>query len=179
MQAIAVDGQTVGWLGLHKKEHLANPLAVGFLTQQSHMLYIVGGVILLLAAALAFLLSRHLLTPVQKLTAGTRALTSRQFGIRIKVDSKDELGQLATDFNTMALTLEKYERMRWQWVSDFAHELRTPLAILRGEIEALRDGVRKVNRDTLDSLYSEVRHLSEIVNDLHELSLLPIPESSP
>jgi two-component system sensor histidine kinase BaeS len=171
LQAIAVDGQTVGWLGLPKKEHLANPLAVGFLTQQSQMLYITGGGILLLAAVVAVLLSKHLLTPVQKLTAGTQALTSRQFDTRIEVASKDELGQLAADFNTMAQTLEKYERMRQQWISDIAHELRTPLSILRGEIEALRDGVRKVNRDTLDSLYSEARHLSEIVNDLHELSL--------
>ena len=178
LQAIAVDGQTVGWLGLHKKEHLANPLAVGFLTQQSHMLYIIGGGILLLAAIVAFLLSKHLLKPVQKLTAGTQALTSRQFDTRIEVDSKDELGQLAADFNTMALTLEKYERMRRQWISDIAHELRTPLSILRGEIEALRDGVRKVNRDALESLSSEARHLSEIVNDLHELSLADTGELS-
>jgi two-component system sensor histidine kinase BaeS len=171
LQAIAVDGQTVGWLGLHKREHLANPLAVGFLTQQSQMLYIIGGGILLLAAVVAFLLSRHLLAPVDKLMAGTRALTSRQFDTRIEVESKDELGQLAADFNFMAQTLESYEHMRQQWISDIAHELRTPLSILRGEIEALKDGVREVNRDTLNSLLAEARHLSEIVNDLHELSL--------
>ncbi len=171
LQAITVDGQTVGWLGLHKKEHLANPLAVGFLSQQSHILYIIGGGILLLAAGVAFLLSRHLLAPVDKLMAGTQALMSRRFDTRIEVESKDELGQLAADFNSMAQTLESYEHMRRQWISDIAHELRTPLSILRGEIEALRDGVREVNRDTLDSLYSEARHLSEIVNDLHELSL--------
>jgi two-component system sensor histidine kinase BaeS len=61
--------------------------------------------------------------------------------------------------------------MRQQWISDIAHELRTPLSILRGEIEALSDGVREVNRDSLNSLLAEARHLSEIVNDLHELSL--------
>jgi two-component system sensor histidine kinase BaeS len=171
LQAIVVNGQTVGWLGLHKREHLANPLAVGFLTQQSQMLYIIGGGILLLAAFVAFLLSRHLLAPVEKLTAGTQAIMSRQFNTRIEVDSKDEMGQLAADFNAMAQTLEKYERMRQQWISDIAHELRTPLSILRGEIEAFKDGVREVNRDTLDSLYSEARHLSKIINDLHELSL--------
>jgi len=171
LQAIGIEGKTVGWLGLHKREHLANPLAVGFLKQQSQMLYIIGGGILLLAAIVAFLLSRHLLAPVRKLTAGTQALASRQFDTRIEVESKDELGQLAADFNAMARTLEKYERMRRQWISDIAHELRTPLSILRGEIEALKDGVRQVNHDTLDSLYSEARHLSKIVNDLHELSL--------
>ena len=178
LQAIAVDGQTVGWLGLPKKEHLASPLAVGFLTQQSQLLYIIGGGILLLAAFVALLLSKHLLKPVQKLTAGTRALTSRQFDTRIAVESNDELGQLAADFNTMAQTLGKYERLRRQWISDIAHELRTPLSILRGEIEALRDGVRPVNPDTLDSLYWEARHLSEIVNDLHELSLADAGELS-
>jgi two-component system sensor histidine kinase BaeS len=61
--------------------------------------------------------------------------------------------------------------MHRQWISDIAHELRTPLSILRGEIEALKDGVREVNRDSLNSLLAEARHLSEIANDLHELSL--------
>ena len=125
----------------------------------------------MLAAIVAFILSRHLLAPVRKLTAGTRALTSRQFDTRIAVQSKDELGQLAADFNMMADTLETYERMRQQWISDIAHELRTPVSILLGEIEALKDGVRDVNRDTIESLHSEARHLSKIVNDLHELSL--------
>jgi two-component system sensor histidine kinase BaeS len=171
LQAITVDGQTVGWLGLHKKEHLANPLAVGFLSQQSHMLYVIGGGILLLTAVVAFLLSRHLLAPVDKLMAGTQALMLRRFNTRIEVGSQDELGQLAADFNTMAQTLESYEHMRRQWISDIAHELRTPLSILRGEIEALKDGVREVNRDALDSLSAEASHLSNIVNDLHELSL--------
>jgi two-component system sensor histidine kinase BaeS len=68
--------------------------------------------------------------------------------------------------------------MRRQWISDIAHELRTPLSILLGEIEALRDGVREVNRVNLDSLSSEARHLSEIVNDLHELSLADAGELS-
>ncbi len=86
LQAIAIDGQTVGWLGLHKKEQLANPLAVGFLPQQSLMLYMIGGGILLLTAVVAFLLSRHLLAPVDKLMAGTQALMSRRFDTRIEVE---------------------------------------------------------------------------------------------
>ena len=171
LRKIAVDGQTIGWLGLQKRELRTNPLAVGFLKQQSQMFYLIGGAILILAAIVAFILSRHLLAPVRHLTAGTRALTSRQFDVRTAVQSKDELGQLAADFNMMADTLETYERMRQQWISDIAHELRTPLSILLGEIEALRDGVRDVNHDTLESLNSEARHLSKIVNDLHELSL--------
>jgi two-component system sensor histidine kinase BaeS len=171
MQEIAVEGRTVGWLGLHKRQNLSNPLVIVFLKQQYQAFYIIGGVILLLAAIAAFFLSEHLLAPIRKLAAGTQALAARRFDIRIDVDSRDELGQLAADFNTMAQTLEDDEHMRQQWISDIAHELRTPLAILGGEVEALKDGIREVNRDTLDSLHAEVRHLNKIVNDLHELAL--------
>ena len=171
LRKIAIDGRTIGWLGLHKRELLANPLAVGFLKQQSQMFYLIGGAILVLAAIVAFILSRHLLAPIRKLTAGTRALASRKFDTRITVQTQDELGQLAADFNTMADTLETYEVIRQQWISDIAHELRTPLSILLGEIEALKDGVREVDADTLESLNSEACHLNKIVNDLHELSL--------
>jgi two-component system sensor histidine kinase BaeS len=171
LQEITVAGKTAGWLGLHKKEQLKDPLVVRFLKQQSQVLYLIGGAILVLAAIVAFLLSKQLLAPIRKLTTGTQTLASRKFDTRIEVESNDELGQLSADFNTMAQTLEEYERMQRQWISDIAHELRTPLSILRGEIEALKDGVREVNHDTLHSLYSEIIHLSKIVNDLHELSL--------
>ena len=171
LREIDLEGQTIGWLGLPKRERLANPLAVGFLKQQSQMFYVIGAAILALAAIVALVLSRHLLAPVRKLIAGTRKLASRKFDTRIAVESQDELGQLAADFNATARTLDSYERMRQQWISDIAHELRTPLSILRGEIEALIDGVREVNSETLESLHSEARHLSKIVNDLHELSL--------
>lgn len=171
LDAISVSSETVGWLGLHKREHLKNRLVVAFIKQQSRAYYLIGGPILLLAAVVAFLLSRHFLSPIRKLTAGTRALGSRKFNSRINVQSNDELGQLAEDFNRMAQTLEKYEKMRHQWISDISHELRTPLSVLRGELEAVQDGVREMNRQTLDSLHAEVLHVGKIVNDLHELSL--------
>jgi len=171
LSEIRVDGKTVGWLGLYKREHLSNPLVAAFLKQQSRALYLIGGPILLLAAVVAFLLSRHFLAPIRQLTAGTRALSSRRFDTRIAVRSQDELGQLAQDFNTMANTLAKYEALRQQWISDISHELRTPLSVLRGELEAVQDGVRELNRETVDSLHAEVLHVGKIVNDLHELSL--------
>ncbi len=87
------------------------------------------------------------------------------------MNSSDELGQLAGDFNQMARTLEQYEKMRQQWISDIAHELRTPLSILRGEIEALQDGIREASSQRLESLHAEVVHMSRIVSNLHDLSL--------
>ncbi len=172
LKPIQVDGQVVGWLGRGKQQHAMHPLDLEFIKLQSQTLCAIGAVALLLAVVVTFILSRLLLAPVKVLAAGTRALTSRRFDTRIPVPSGDELGQLATDFNAMAHALERYEQMRQQWMADISHELRTPLAILHGEIEAMQDGIRKVTREALDSLHFEVLHLSRIVHDLHDLSLI-------
>ncbi|HEY5973808.1 MAG TPA: ATP-binding protein, partial [Geobacteraceae bacterium] len=93
------------------------------------------------------------------------------YSTRVPVVSTDELGQLAGDFNTLALTLAQNEQARRQWVADISHELRTPLAILRGEIEALQDGIRKPSPDSIRSLHGEVLRLGRLVDDLYQLSL--------
>ncbi len=171
LRPIAVDGRTVGWLGLHKRERFSSPLDTEFIREQSLALYLIGGGILVLAAIASFLLARHFLAPVRQIAQGTRALAEFRFDTRIDVHTRDELGQLAADFNRMAATLKQYETLRRQWVSDISHELRTPLAILRGEIEALQDGVRPPSAANLESLHAEALRLGKLVEDLHLLSL--------
>ena len=171
LRKIVSKGKTVGWIGLRKEENLSNPLDAQFLGRQEKLFYLMGGIILIPVMFVSFFLARHLLAPIRELAKGTRELTSFRFDTHIAVCSKDELGQLACDFNTMAQTLKKYEDMRRQWISDISHELRTPLAILRGEIEALQDGIRKMDGETLDSLHAEVLRINRLVDDLHLLSL--------
>ena len=171
LRAIEVDGKTVGWIGIRQTGGLSGPLEAGFLEKQYKLFALAGIGILVLTALVTFFLSRHILVPIRQLADGTRALISRRFKTRIKVRSTDELGQLASDFNIMAQQLEKYEQMRQQWISDISHELRTPLSILRGEIEALQDGIRETTEQSLDSLYAEVVSLGRLVEDLHLLSL--------
>lgn len=134
-------------------------------------LYTIGIILFLMAGIVSYFLSRHILSPVDKLTRGTNALANFKFHTRIKVNTKDELGRLASDFNRMAGTLERYETMRKQWMLDISHELRTPLSILRGEIEALQDGIRLLTRPRIDSLHAEVVYLEKLVDNLHQLSL--------
>lgn len=169
--AIEVDGQTVGWLGLEKHTPFKSGGSTAWLESQARQLYLLAGVVILLTVLIAFFLSRHLLRPVQRLTRGTRDLANRDFSVRIAPTTGDELGQLAENFNTMARTLDQYETMRRQWLADISHELRTPLAILRGEIEALQDGVRPPNPDNLGSLHAEILRIGKLVDDLHLLSL--------
>ncbi len=79
--------------------------------------------------------------------------------------------QLAQDFNQLASTLEKNQQMRRDFMADISHELRTPLAVLRGELEAIQDGVRKFTPETVASLQAEVGTLTKLVDDLHQLSM--------
>ena len=176
LKPILVDGQVVGWLGIRRHERPSNPLDVEFLRLLFQTFAAVGGVALLLAVLVTIVLSRHLLSPVKELVEATRALTTRRFDTRIAVRSQDEFGQLAADLNNLAQALERYEQMRRQWMADISHELRTPLAILRGEIEAMQDGIREITPEALESLHFEVLHVSRIVHDLHDLSLI---ESQP
>ncbi|MEW6077848.1 MAG: ATP-binding protein [Thermodesulfobacteriota bacterium] len=172
LMEIPVDGQVAGWLGLKIPERLSDPLQMDFLYRQTRAIYLIGGVILVLSSLLTFLLARGLMQPIRRLTEGARALASRRFDTRIKAGSGDEMGQLASDFNHMADTLERYDRLRRQWLSDISHELRTPLSVLLAEIDAVLDGVRDMSRQTLESIHAEVLLLAKLVEDLHALSLL-------
>lgn len=171
LRAITVDGTTVGWLGMYPPEHLTDPLQAGFLYRQTRTLAAIGVSIVAVSALLALLLSRHLVGPIRRVAEGARAMASRRFDVSIDVRTSDEIGELAADFNRMARTLERYEYMRRQWIADLSHELRTPLAILRGEIEAVLDGVRDVRREAFESIHAEVMLLAKIVDDLHAITI--------
>jgi len=90
------------------------------------------------------------------------------------VRSGDELGRLAEDFNRLAQALERNEQLRRRFMADVSHELRTPLAIVKGELEAIEDGVRPLSRESLASLNHEVAALGKLVDDLYQLALADV-----
>jgi two-component system sensor histidine kinase BaeS len=124
-----------------------------------------------LAALIAWWVARTLLTPVKRVAAATHRLAAGHHDVRVPVDSQDEVGQLARDFNHLALTLGRNENLRREFMADVSHELRTPLGILKGELEALEDGIVPLNADAVRSLQSEVARIGGLVDDLHELAL--------
>jgi histidine kinase len=86
------------------------------------------------------------------------------------VASDDELGQLAHSFNQMAATLEQTEALRRDLIANVAHELRTPLAGIKGYMEGILDGVLPAESNTYQQVYQEADRLQRLVNDLQELS---------
>jgi two-component system sensor histidine kinase BaeS len=171
---IDVDGMTVGWLVTPFPDRLPSESDQRFQREQLEATSVIGALSALLAAAVSIFLARIFLAPVRRLARATHELSVGDYASRVSVTSNDELGQLGQDFNRLAHTLERNEALRREMVADISHELRTPLAVLRGEMEALQDGVRPFTPGALSSLQSEVRLLSKLIDDLYELSLADV-----
>lgn len=125
-----------------------------------------------LASATAAVLTRALTRPLSALTDGARRLGAGERGLRLRVPrSRDELGTLTEAFNGLVTGLEQQEAWRRNLVADIAHDLRTPLAVMRSELEALQDGVIPVDDAALGRLHTEVLTLAKLVSSLRELSL--------
>ena len=162
--------QAVGWLVLPKRRSLTDGFELRFIEQQTKALAAISAVVLLVAFMVALPLSRHFVQPIKKLAASTLKLTQGNYDLSLDTQRQDELGQLARDFNNMASTLKTNENNRKRWLANTSHELRTPLAILRGELEAMLDGVRPINADNIQSAQQEVLHLAKLIDDLYQLS---------
>lgn len=174
-RAIVVDGLTVGWLVLTPFERVSYGAEKRFADAQARTGWLVGGGAVLLAAAVALWASRRLLRPVRRVADATHRLAAGDFAARVpETQADDEIGRLGRDFNHLALTLQRNEGMRREFMADVSHELRTPLGVLNGELEAMEDGVRQLDAAALRSLKGEVATLHKLVDDLYELSLADV-----
>ncbi|MCC6301846.1 MAG: HAMP domain-containing protein [Gammaproteobacteria bacterium] len=171
LRPLTVDQRTVGYLGILPGPSLSDMSAAHFLDQQSDAFALMALTVMLVSAILAYAFANRLLQPLRAITEGSRALAEGHYGARVPIRGEDELGRLAKDFNSLAEALQQNEGIRRQWVADISHEIRTPLAVLRGEIEALQDGVRPVDIQAINSLHGEILRLGRLVDDLYELSM--------
>jgi two-component system sensor histidine kinase BaeS len=162
---------TVGYLGVVPGRVMNQASEVRFLETQSDAFIWIALMMVGLSAGLALLLAYILGKPLKRITSAAKALAVGRYDVRLPVESTDELGQLARDFNDMATALQQSEQARQRWVADISHELRTPLAVLRGELEALQDGVRPLVPEAIDSLCGEVMRLHRLTEDLYQLTL--------
>lgn len=171
LEEIRVSDATVGWIGFAPMGKVLPPEAERFLLGQVRVLSAALVIALVLAALLGFLLARHLSRPLRDLAATVTQLTHGQYDKRVATPGRDEIGHLSRAVNSLASTLDKNRFARQRWMADIAHELRTPVAILKGEIEALADGVRTADARSLASLGEEIDQLAALVDDLQTLAL--------
>jgi signal transduction histidine kinase len=125
----------------------------------------------LVGVILGTVLFRRITHPLNALQKAARTVESGELAARVPVTSRDEIGMVAEAFNQMTARLERQQQLRKQMVGDIAHELRTPLSVMQGTIEAMLDGVLNPNKTELRSLHNEIRRLTRMVEELRTLSL--------
>jgi signal transduction histidine kinase len=175
---IDADGVRVGTLVRQNNDFGLPPRGASFLGRINEALVLATVGAAVLALLIGWWLARALTRQLTELTVATRKIAGGDFGQQVAVRSKDEVGQLAESFNRMSTDLARSRDIRRQMTADIAHELRTPLAIILGHTEALRDGVIPATSETHALLHDEAVRLNRLVEDLRILSLADSGELS-
>jgi len=124
----------------------------------------------ILALVVGIYLSRRISKPLVVLSEAARKIAGRELSHRVPIYTTDEIGEVGGAFNKMAESLEHNELLRKDLIADVAHELRTPLSILRGNLELLQEEVIKPSPEVFASLHEESIRISRLVDDLQSLS---------
>ncbi len=127
--------------------------------------------VLLIAALVMVFAGRRLVRPIVALTGAAQRMRNGDHAARVPVTGKDEVSRLGHAFNAMAESIQRHDHQRKAMVSDVAHELRTPLANIKGYLVASEDGVVPLDRELVTSLLEETGLLERLVADLQDLAL--------
>jgi len=168
--ALSVDGRQVGTLLVTAPLLNQGPEAE-FLAEIRRGILVGGAVAGALALVLGSLLAFQVTSPLRALTRAARRVAGGDLAQRIPVRSRDEVGELTGAFNEMAAALARTEQARRNMIADIAHELRTPLAAMRGNLEGILDGVFPASGESVAPVYEQTLLLSRLVDDLRDLAL--------
>jgi signal transduction histidine kinase len=135
--------------------------------------FLVGGLVAAaLALALVQFLAHGMTFPLREMVAAAQAMARGDYSRRVTATSRDEVGELARAFNSMAAELEEVDRVRRDLVANASHELRTPIGALRARLENFVDGVEEPSQDALEDALRQVERLGGLVEQLLDLSKL-------
>lgn len=168
---IEIGSNRVGTLLLDSKSSVLDPAEEKFLTSAKHSALLGGGIATGVAMFLAVILISQVLSPLRLLSRATERIARGDLPERVALKARDEFGQLGESFNRMIENLRRSERVRQTMTADIAHELRTPVTIIQGNLEAILDGIYEPTPETIAPIYEETLHLGRLIDDLRELSL--------
>lgn len=171
---ISVDDNVVGFLGYRRLKQPPGQLDQVFAEQQKRSFAYAALAMIALSALLAAALAARIVGPILHIRNTVRKIRKGKYDQPIEMTRRDEIGDLARDINRLATALDRNLSARQQWLAEISHELRTPVAILQGELEAMLDGVMPIDEVAIKSLHDESLRLSRLINDLHKLTLSDI-----
>ena len=167
---ILVDQKVVGYLGLKPVLDQDDASSINFFSNQKRYLLLVYALTVLSSLVAALLMATYFKKPIQRLLNATLELTRGNYQHQVMIKRNDELGDLSNQLNHIADILHQHEESRRQWVADTSHELKTPLAVLQAQIEAMQDGIRKATPEHLDAMMRQVSSLKKLTQDLADLA---------
>ncbi|MGR5555991.1 ATP-binding protein [Vibrio fortis] len=171
---ITLEDKVIGYISIVQMDEISGPLAESFYKQQTTHVSTIASITILLSFVISLFLVRRFLKPLRALSKGAKSIENGNLDFYIEKSGNDELSDLIGTFNDVVETLRKQKTLREQWLSDISHELRTPITVLRSELEALQDGIRSPEPKYIDSLHQQIITLGQLVEDLHQLSLYDI-----
>ncbi|HTF97419.1 MAG TPA: ATP-binding protein [Cellvibrio sp.] len=161
----------LGFISFVKPTVVSRQQDQNFIQHQFKIFSTISLFVLVIATIVATLLARRISRPLTSLAEKAHALASGDYSQKIPVSNNDEIGQLCNSFNQLSEALAANQQSRALWVADISHEMRTPLSVLKVQIEAMQDGIRPANHENLALLYDKTLGLSNLIDDLFELSL--------
>jgi two-component system, OmpR family, sensor histidine kinase BaeS len=168
---VRINNEIVATIRMVKLKPVPDEVETQFLRSQYSNIAIAAGLLVLAALMGAYWVARHWVKPLTEVQTATERIAKGAFGVRLNATRTDEIGDTMRNINLMAIGLQKLETTRRRWMADMSHELRTPLTVLRGEIEALIDGITPLKPSAILSLKEEVQQLSALVDDLHLIAM--------
>ena len=167
---VRMNDQVIGYLMTPKSTGLTQRVDQQFKRSLQKATVFVIVLISLLCIPLVLFLARYIAAPIRQLSARTQQLVSGDYQTQVNTSRMDEIGDLYRHFNILADTLALNQSNQQRWIADISHELRTPLAVLKGELQAMEDGIRPLDKTAILSLSEETHRFQRIVEDLYDLS---------
>lgn len=142
-----------------------------FINQQSKFIYIISGIVFFFALLLIAVIINFWLSPIKQMINGAKEISNGNYDLKINTNLKNEIGILAKSFNNMSNSIKNNEEIKKNMIADISHELRTPITIIKAEIESFIDEVREPTKDNLKEVLNEIDGLSKLVNEIHQIAL--------
>jgi two-component system, OmpR family, sensor histidine kinase BaeS len=169
---LTVGGNEVATVEVFSQRHDTSAAVTAYQSALTRNLIVAGLIAAVLAFLISLLVSRRITAPLEELTDAAEDVAAGNLDVRVAPRADDEVGALATAFNSMADRLARDEQWRRDMTADLSHELRTPLATIQSRVEALEDGVLPPTPEHLRVIGAEVERLGRLLGALRSLNEL-------
>ncbi|HEY3374677.1 MAG TPA: ATP-binding protein [Candidatus Aquicultor sp.] len=151
--------------------HVLGPLEQSFLQSVNKWIWFAGLLAAIIAAVIGLLFAKRITAPLADLANAAKKISHGDLAHRVTIKTDDEIGDVAKSFNSMAKSIEKNNELRQRLLADIVHEIKTPLTVVRGNLEAMLDGVIEPTPKKIAALHTETLLLSRLLDDLRDMSL--------